>query len=104
MLLPLEHLPLRRLLNQWLELHEITPQVVGEFEDSALMQSFGGDGAGLFPAPTVMRDAVEQQYGAKELGVADGVHERFYAISVDRRLQHPAVLATARAARHDFLS
>jgi LysR family transcriptional activator of nhaA len=51
-----------------------------------------------------MHDAVEKQYGVKLLGTVDGVHERFYAISVDRRLQHPAVLAISRAARHDFLS
>lgn len=104
MLLPLENLPLRRLLNQWFERHEITPHVVGEFEDSALMQSFGGDEAGIFPAPTVMYESIARQYAAVELGPADGVHERFYAISVDRRLQHPAVLAISRAARHDFLS
>lgn len=104
MVLPLENLPLRRALNQWFRRHELAPVVVSECEDSALMKSLGGDGVGVFPAPVVMASEVRAQYGAELLGVADGVHERFYAISVDRRLQHPAVLAISRAARHDFLS
>lgn len=98
-LLPLESLPLRRALNQWFDRHNVKPRVIGEFEDSALLQVFGADGAGLFPAPIVVRDEVIAQYGVQLVGRVDKVKERFYAISIDRRLKHPAVVAISAAAR-----
>ena len=104
MLLPLENLTLRRSLNPWFDRHGIQPRVVGEFEDSALLKVFGSDGIGVFPAPTIVEKEVISQYGVKKLGRAEGVHERFYAISVERRLKHPAVVAISEAARHKFLA
>lgn len=101
-LLPLEHLTLRRALDQWFDRHHIEPRVVAEFEDSALLKVFGGDGVGLFPAPTVVQDEVMAQYGVHRLGRIDEVRERFYAISVERRLKHPAVVAISDAARHEL--
>jgi LysR family transcriptional activator of nhaA len=98
-LLPLESLTLRRSLNQWFDRNHITPSVVAEFEDSALLKVFGGDGLGLFPAPSVVESEVMSQYGVQLLSRLDGVHERFYAISVERRLKHPAVVAICDAAR-----
>lgn len=99
MLLPLENLPLRRSLNLWFHRNGIHPRVVGEFEDSALLQVFGADGLGIFAAPTVVRADVEAQYGVTMLGEAEGVRERFYAISVERRLKNRAVVAISEAAR-----
>lgn len=103
-LLPLETLHLRRSLNAWFDRHDIKPHVVAEFEDSALLKAFGADGVGLFPAPTVVEKQVAQQYDAHVLGHAHDVKERFYAISVERRLKHPAVVAISNAARHELFA
>lgn len=103
-LLPLENLTLRRSLNQWFDRHDIKPRVVAEFEDSALLKVFGADGVGIFPAPTVMESDVIRQYGVHVLGRAPEVRERFYAISVERKLKNPAVVAISDAARHEIFS
>jgi LysR family transcriptional activator of nhaA len=103
-LLPLENLTLRRALNQWFQRIDVRPRVVAEFEDSALLKVFGADGQGLFPAPTVVQKEVMRQYGVQLLGRADEVRERFYAISVERRLKHPAVVAISDAARHELFA
>jgi LysR family transcriptional activator of nhaA len=100
MLLPLEGLTLRRALNQWFDRHRLRPRVVAEFEDSALLKAFGADGLGVFTAPTVVEREVAAQYGVQVLGRTEEVRERFYAISVERRLKHPAVVAISDAARH----
>ncbi|MBC7171141.1 MAG: LysR family transcriptional regulator, partial [Polyangiaceae bacterium] len=104
LLLPLENLTLRRSLDQWLDRHGIKPRVVAEFEDSAMMKVFGADGLGLFPAPTAVEKEIERQYGVKLLGRVDEVRERFYAISVERRLKNPAVVAICDAARHELFA
>lgn len=98
-LLPLESLPLRRSLNLWFERHGIEPHVVAEFEDSALFKVFGADGVGLFPAPAAVEAEVIRQYGVKRLARLDGVRERFYAITAERRLTHPAVKLISESAR-----
>jgi len=102
MLLPLESLTLRRSLNQWFERNDIKPRIVAEFEDSALLSVFGGDGLGIFTAPSAVEKEVIAQYGVQLLGRAETVKERFYAISVERRLRNPAVLAISDAARHEL--
>jgi LysR family transcriptional activator of nhaA len=99
-LLPLQHLTLRRSLNTWFERHHISPQIAGEFEDSALLKAFGADGVGIFAAPTVVEREVMSQYDVQVVGRTDEVKERFYAISAERRLKHPAVLAVSDAAKH----
>ncbi|MFO0613435.1 MAG: transcriptional activator NhaR [Polyangiaceae bacterium] len=104
MLLPLENLTLRRALNQWFDRHDVKPLVVAEFEDSALLKVFGSDGKGVFPAPTVMEEEVCQQYGVEVVGRAEAVKERFYAISVERRLRNPAVVALLDTARTDLFA
>lgn len=101
-LLPLENLTLRRALNQWFQRHDLRPRVVAEFEDSALLKVFGADGLGVFPAPRVVSDAIRAQYDVVELGCPEGVVERFYAISGERRLEHPAVIAVTDAARREL--
>jgi LysR family transcriptional regulator, transcriptional activator of nhaA len=99
MLLPLENLTLRRALNQWFDRHGIKPRVVAEFEDGALLKVFGGDGVGIFTAPTVVEREVIRQYGVAVIGRTKDVRERFYAISVERRLKNAAVVAICDAAR-----
>jgi LysR family transcriptional activator of nhaA len=102
MLLPLENLTLRRALDQWFSHLGIKPRVVAEFEDGALLKVFGHDGVGIFPAPTVIEKEVMRQDGVVRLGLVEGVRERYYAISVERRLKHPAIVAITETARADL--
>ena len=101
-LLPLENLTLRRSLDQWFDRHDLRPRVVAEFEDSALLKVFGGDGLGVFPAPTVLEADVARQYGVHVVGRAPEIRERFYAISAERRLRNPAIVAITENARHEM--
>jgi LysR family transcriptional activator of nhaA len=97
-LLPTEQKTLRRTLEGWFEKEGIRPRVVGEFDDTALLKTFGQAGAGLFAAPTAIEQEVTGQYGVVTVGRIDDVRERYYAISVERRLKHPAVIAVSNAA------
>ncbi len=98
-ILPTENTTLRRSLDQWFAARGIRPRVVGEFEDSALLKVFGQVGMGLFPASSVIADEVQRQYQVRPVGRLDEVRERFYAISVERKLKHPAVIAISEEAR-----
>ncbi|MFZ5895342.1 MAG: transcriptional activator NhaR [Myxococcota bacterium] len=104
MLLPLENLALRRALNQWFDEVGVRPRLVGEFEDSALLKVFGADGLGIFPAPTAVEREVIRQYNVEIVGRIPDVKERFYAISIEKRLKHPAVLAISTAARRELFA
>ncbi len=104
MLLPVEGLTVRRSLDQWLDKNDIKPRIVAEFEDSALMKVFGSDGLGIFAAPAAVEAEVIAQYGVHLLGRSDEVRERFYAISVERRLKNAAVVAISNAARHEIFT
>jgi LysR family transcriptional activator of nhaA len=104
MLLPLENSSLRRALNQWFDRNGVKPRVVAEFQDSALLKVFGGDGLGIFAAPAVVEKQVVRQYAVRIVGRADAVRERFYAVSVERRLKIPAVVAITDAARHELFA
>lgn len=99
MLLPTPIAALRTTLEHWFQDLGIRPRAVASFDDSALMKVFGATGSGVFPAPTVIEDEVEQQHGVRLVGRAEDVRERFYAISVERRLRHPAVVAISEGAR-----
>jgi LysR family transcriptional activator of nhaA len=99
MLLPLPGSPLRRALDQWFDGQKVRPRIVAEFEDRALLNVFGADGAGLFPAPLAVAEEVRKQHGVVLVGRIPQVRERFYAVSVHRRLKHPAVVALTEAAR-----
>ena len=99
MLLPIEGCALRRSLDQWFDSLGIRPRLVAEFQDSALMKTFGQAGVGIFAAPSVIEKEVEDHYQAAVVGRPDTVVERFYAISVERRIRHAAVLAISEAAR-----
>lgn len=101
-LLPTEGTTLRRSLDRWLLSERIAPDIVAEIEDSALLKAFGQDGAGAFPAPLIIEDEVVRQYGVRKLGVARGVVERFYAITAQRRFEHPALVAITDRARAEL--
>lgn len=103
-LLPLENSSLRRSLEAWFEAQRIRPTIVAEFADSALLKAFGSDGVGIFPAPSVVADEVARQYGVQQLGEVDGATERFYAISVEKRLKNPAAVAICNSARRELFS
>lgn len=102
LLIPGEDSALRVPLLRWLERKGIQPTIVGEFGDSALMSAFGQAGAGVFPVPLTTVQDVMRQYDVSELGRTHEIRERFFAISVERRLSHPAVLAVSEAARQRF--
>ena len=103
LLLPGEDAALRSRLLQWLDQRNIHPRIAGEFDDSALMSAFGQAGAGFFAAPTVIADMVVRQYDVCVVGQTDDIREQFYAISVQRKLTHPAVLAISRAAQQEAI-
>jgi LysR family transcriptional regulator, transcriptional activator of nhaA len=98
-LLPAEGTAFRRGLEAWLGRLGIRPQVTGEFDDSALMQTFGARGLGVFAAPRVLEDDIRARHEVTIVGRANDVRETYYAITVERRLRHPAVAALAEAAR-----
>lgn len=104
MLIPGESSMVRGRLMRWFGEQQLQPRIVGEFDDSALMKAFGQSGIGVFIAPSVIADEVQHQYGVEVIGQTDEVNELFYAISVERRLNHPAVVAVTSAAREAFFA
>jgi LysR family transcriptional activator of nhaA len=101
-LVPTDHASLRRSLTQWFDTHSLRPRVVAEFDDAALLQTFAAAGHGLFAAPTVVAQEVSRQFEVRAVGRIPELKERFYAISVERRLKHPAVVAICNQARNDL--
>ena len=99
LLLPGEDSALRSKLMHWLNTQQIHPRIAGEFDDSALMSAFGQAGAGFFAAPSSIANMVIRQYDVALVGQTDEIKEQFYAISVQRKLTHPAVLAISLAAQ-----
>lgn len=99
-LLPMESSTLRLSLDQWFDRNGIRPQIVGEFQDSALLKVFGQAGGGVFVVPSAIDKEIRAQYQVVSIGRTEEIVERFYAISVERRLKHPAVVAISEAARN----
>jgi LysR family transcriptional activator of nhaA len=102
-LLPTEHASTRRKLEQWFQSHNLRPKVVGEFQDSALKKVYGQAGLGLFAAPSIIADEICRQYGVIAMAQLD-VPERFYAISIERRIKHPAISAITQTARRQVFA
>ncbi len=98
-LLSLHASTIRRALDAWFQQHDVRPLVTGEYADSALMKVFGQNGHGLFAAPTVLEAEIQLQHGVEVVGRLSDVTQQFYAVSAERRMEHPAVTAIARAAR-----
>ena len=99
MLVPSVDVAIRPHLDRWFEENKLRPRVVGEFDDSALMKAFGRREAGVFIGPTVIESDIEKQYGVKAIGRTTEISEEFFAISVERRVKHPCVVAVAEASR-----
>lgn len=98
-LLPTRESVLRRNIDDWFAAQDIHPQVIGEFEDSALMKTFGQRSVGLMPGPSVIAPEIRAQYGMHVLTTVEGCTERYYAVSTNQRLQHPGVRVLADSAR-----
>ena len=104
MVLPTENTMLRRSLEHWFERIDVRPRVVAELEDTALLKVFGQHGSGIFPAPQILSREIRRQYRVHSLGHTEDVRERFYAISVERRIKHPAVAAITSTAREEMFA
>jgi LysR family transcriptional regulator, transcriptional activator of nhaA len=89
--LPTRQNALRGRIDRWIESNGIRPRIVGEFQDSALLGTFGRAGLGIFPAPLALAEQVAEQLDAQALGEMTGVSEQIYAISNERRIRHPAI-------------
>lgn len=102
MLLPHEATTQRRALDVWFDANGVRPTIEAEFDDSALLNVFGQDGAGLFAAPTAIEGFIKKHYEVALVGRLPEVRERFYAISIERRIRHPAVVAICQSAREEL--
>jgi len=98
-LLPMAGSTLRNSLEHWFDSQNIRPKIIGEFQDSALMNTFGQAGVGVFTAPGAIEKEIRAHYHVAAIGRIDSIVERYYAISVERKLKHPAVLTISEAAR-----
>ena len=99
LLLPTHETAIRGGLTQWFDELQLHPSITGEFDDSALMKAFGQAGVGIFTAPMAIGDEVTRQYKVETVGQTNSVREQFYAISTERKLKHPAVIAIRDTAR-----
>jgi LysR family transcriptional activator of nhaA len=103
-LLPLGTTALRRSLDHWFESQGIRPRVVAEFADSALLKSFARAGTGIFAAPSAIKEEVSRQYRVRPIGELPDVRERYYALSVERRMKHPAIVAISNRAHEELFA
>ncbi|TXH89323.1 MAG: transcriptional activator NhaR [Rhodoferax sp.] len=99
MLIPGAQASVRPQLDAWLGRHRLQPRIVGEFDDGALMSAFGREGRGVFMAPSALESDTLSQYGVELLGRTDELSEEFFAVSVERRITHPCVVAITDIAR-----
>ncbi|HEY0856796.1 MAG TPA: transcriptional activator NhaR [Albitalea sp.] len=105
LLMPGEDSAVGQRLRAWLRSQGVRPRIVGEFDDSALAQEFGRAGVGYFIGPEVLAGEIEARHEVEAVGVAEGVEEEFFAISIERRVTHPCVLAiTSRAKNKLFVA
>lgn len=104
MLIPGAQASVRPQLEAWLTRHQLQPRIVGEFDDGALMSAFGREGRGVFLAPTALEADTMAQYGVDLLGRSDELGEEFFAVSVERRITHPCVVAITDTARGHIFS
>lgn len=103
-LLPTDRSANRRVLDAWFIANKITPHIVGEFDDSALIKTFGQAGAGVFVAPAAIAAEIQSQFGVAQIGSRSDLRARFYAITMERRIKHPAVAQITAAARADLFA
>ncbi|MFB0900232.1 MAG: LysR family transcriptional regulator [Polaromonas sp.] len=91
LLLPTAQTAVRIRLDQWFEQRGVRPRIVGEFEDSALLKTFGASGMGVFPAADWVHDDLLAHYAVQRLGPCEGVTEHFFAVGTEKKVQHPLV-------------
>lgn len=103
-LMPAPSTAVRGVLDHWFEENEVRPLIVAEFEDSALLKVFGRDGRGIFPAPTIVTDEIVERYGVRPLAELEEVRERFYAITPERKIKHPAVAGIVEQAKRELFT
>jgi LysR family transcriptional regulator, transcriptional activator of nhaA len=103
MLLPTDNTGFRRNLDYWFEVNGIHPLVVGEFEDYALLRAFGQSGTAVFPVPSVFEKELKKD-AVRRIGMTQDVRTYFVAISAERKLKHPAVVAICESARRQLFS
>ena len=77
---------------------------MGEFSDSAPLKAFGQASVGAFVAPSAIETEICRQYGVRPIGELPEIRERYYAISVERKLKHPAVVAISQTARGELFT
>ena len=104
LLVPTEDSLVRRSLDHWFESIGVRPHLVAEFDDSGLLKSFGQGGEGIFGVPSVVEAGVRKQYGVQVVGRTEEVVERFYAITVERRIKHPAAMAISESAKQNLFT
>jgi LysR family transcriptional activator of nhaA len=104
MLMPTGSSALYRALEHWFDRHGVKPRIVAEFEDRALMKAFGEAGVGIFTTPTAVEQDILEKYGVTLIARVDDIKERYYAISAERHIKHPAVSAITEKARHDLFA
>lgn len=104
LLIPGQQTVVRSRLMRWFVEQNVQPKIVGEFDDSALMKAFGKSGSGIFIAPSVIADEVMEQYDVELIGQTDAVTESFYAISVERKVKHPGIVAITEGARRQLFT
>ena len=104
MLMPGEDSAVGKRLRAWFQTRSLHPRVVGVFDDSALAKEFGRHGAGIFVGPAVLSREIAKQFNVKALGVAAEVRDEFFAISVERRITHPCVVAITQSARNELFA
>jgi len=96
-LIPGEDFAIQKKLLQWFESKKIFPHIVAEFDDSALLKSFGQSGAGFFAAPNAIAEYITKQYEVEVVGIIDNFYEQLYAITTERRLTHPAIISIIKS-------
>ena len=99
LLLPGGHAAVRGLIDRWFSDQRLTPRLMGEFDDGALMKAFGQAGAGFFPGPAVLADEIHSRYNTPCVGRVEEIHESFWAITAERRISHPSIATIIESAR-----
>jgi LysR family transcriptional activator of nhaA len=91
--LPVSEMALRRQLEQWFASHRVSPQIVAEVEDTALLTDLGAQGLGFIPIYSAVLDEIERSSRLQSIGIAEGLRMEIFAITAQRRVQHPCVMA-----------
>lgn len=104
LLVPVRESPLRQALDVWLDANEVSPRIVAEVDDRALMNQLGQAGQGLFPAAMMLETELCRQFEVERAGILKGVRETYYVVTTRRRLKHPGVAAICKLARQQFVS